>query len=403
MSIFRIPVSSDHVRTFKDPNHPKIRIVHALVNVSDLPENIPLDPDPRVPKVKGAITKRISNSLSTNDGRFHLLNRGITISVKGVEFDNKRSFLTLDIPEDEVYGIIDGGHTYKALTTVVNSTRDENADSDDGDNSVLLNQYVHIEVLEGIEGHLADIADARNYSLQLKDWTLAHYRHEFDWFLEALGDDYRKYIKDSENDAEPVGILDLIQVMCAMNPILFPQSKPPVNAYNSAGKCLEYFTAAEDTNGFRKLEGVCREIIRLNDYVRFNWKKKYNVEHETGKRGRLGGRTEVQKRKRNRKALATYYFLDPAKEPVQGDLPIEKGLSIPVLSSLRALLEEHDGKFRWALHPFTFFDAHGTELIKIVMDASEMKGGDPHSVGRDPQLYNYLYLVVKVAAMKDRS
>lgn len=167
MSIFRIPVSSDHVRTFKDPNHPKIRIVHALVNVSDLPENIPLDPDPRVPKVKGAITKRISNSLSTNDGRFHLLNRGITISVKGVEFDNKRSFLTLDIPEDEVYGIIDGGHTYKALTTVVNSTRDENADSDDGDNSVLLNQYVHIEVLEGIEGHLADIADARNYSLQL--------------------------------------------------------------------------------------------------------------------------------------------------------------------------------------------------------------------------------------------
>lgn len=402
MSIFTIPVSANHVRTFKDPNHPKIRIVHALVNVSDLPENIPLDPDPRVPKVKGKITKRISESLMTNDGRFHLLNRGITLSVESVEFDNKRDLLTLNIPEGDVYGVIDGGHTYKALTTVVNSLRI--AASVEEESGVLIDQYVHIEVLEGIEGHLADIADARNFSLQLKDWTLANYNHEFDWFLAALGDDYKEYIRVVENDEEkPVRILDLVQVMCSMNPILFPRSKPPVAAYNSAGKCLEYFTAAGDVNHFRKLDGVCRDIIRLNDYVRFNWKKKYNVEDESGKRGRLGGRTEVQKRKRNRMTFTTFYFLDPAKGPVKGEFPIEKGLSIPVLSSLRALLEEHDGKFRWAINPFTFFDEHGTELVKIVMDASEMKGGDPHSVGRDPQLYSYLYLVVKDAAMKDRN
>jgi hypothetical protein len=368
------------------------------VNVSDLPENIPLDPDPRVPKVKGLITKRISNSLRKNDGRFHLLNRGITISVKNVEFDNKRSLLTLNIPEDEVYGIIDGGHTYNSLTTVVNSIREANENSgDDEEDAILPNQYVHLEILEGIEGQLADIAEARNFSLQLKAWTLANYRHEFEWFLEALGEDYRRYIKVSENDEEPVGILDLIQVTCAMNPALFPQSRPPVEAYNSTNKCLEYFID-KDANEFRKLEHVCRDIVRLNDYVRFNWKKAYNVEdEETGKRGRLGARTEVQKRKRNRTALTTYYFLDSQVEPMQGDVPIEKGLSLPVISSLRALLEEHKGKFRWVTDPFKFFDNHGTELVKIVMEASERKGGDPHYVGRDPQLYNYLYLVVKVA------
>jgi hypothetical protein len=399
MSIFRIPVSSDHVRTFKDPNQLKIRIVHALVNVADLPENIPLDPDPRVPKVKGAITKRISNSLRTNDGRFHLLNRGITISAKNVEFDNKRSFLTLNIPEGEVYGIIDGGHTYKSLTTVVNSIREADGDITDDEDDVLPNQYVHLEILEGIEGQLADIAEARNFSLQLKAWTLANYRHEFEWFLEALGEDYQKYVKVSENDDEPVGILDLIKVTCAMNPDLFPQSIPPVEAYNSTSKCLEYFIDKQDENGFRKLDQVCRDIVRLNDYVRFNWKRAYNVEDmETGKRGRLGARAEVQKRKRNRTALTAYYFLDPESGPIQGDVPIEKGLSLPVISSLRALLEEHKGKFRWVTNPFTFFDNHGTELVKIVMEASERKGGDPHYVGRDPQLYNYLYLVVKVAA-----
>jgi hypothetical protein len=216
----------------------------------DLPENIPLDPDPRVPKVKSNVTKKISNSLKTDDGRFHLLNLGITLSVKSVEFDNKRSVLTLNIPEGDVYGIIDGGHTYDALTTVVNFLHKENADNDDVENPVLPTQYVHIEILEGIEGYLADIVDARNYSVPLKDWTLARYRGKFDWFLNALGDDYKQYIKENENDEKPVGILDLIQVMCAMNPTLFPQSKPPVDAYNSTGKCLAYFTAEDDPHGF---------------------------------------------------------------------------------------------------------------------------------------------------------
>lgn len=399
MSTFKIPVSSDYVRTFKDPNQKKIRIIHALVNVSDLPEDIPLEPDPRVPKVKGAITKRIKDSLRTNDGRFHLLNRGITISAKNVDFDNRNSVLTLNIPDGEVYGIIDGGHTYKALTTVVDSIREEEGErGDEEEDTVLLNQYVHLEILEGIEGHLADIAEARNFSLQLKEYTLANYRNEFEWFLDAVGDDYRQYIKVSENGEEPVGILDLIQVICAMNPTLYPQSRPPVEAYNSTSKCLEYFLDRQGTNGFQKLDRVCRDIVRLNDYVRYNWKKAYNVEDETGKRGRLGARGEVQKRKRNRKALATYYFLDPENGPIQNDVPIEKGLSLPVISSLRALLEEHKGKLRWATNPFTFFDQRGTELVKIVMDASESKGGDPHYVGRDSQLYNYLYLVVKVSA-----
>ena len=85
---FHLPVSSEHVRTFKDPHRPKIRIVHALVAVGDLPKDIPLEPDPRVPKISGPIIRKISESLKSNDGRFHLLNRGITISAHGVDFDN---------------------------------------------------------------------------------------------------------------------------------------------------------------------------------------------------------------------------------------------------------------------------------------------------------------------------
>lgn len=395
MATFKFPVSPDHIRTFKDPTLSKIRIVHALVHVGDLPADIPLEPDPRVPKVKGPVTKRITTSLNSNDGRFHLLNRGITISAKEIEFDSRHGLLKMSIPEGDAYGIIDGGHTYKAITSSVESC---NSNSNGDGEEALFQQYVHLEILEGIEGHLADIAEARNFSIQLKAWSLANYKHEFEWFLDALGEDYRRYIKVSENDEEPVGVLDLIQVMCAMNPILFPQSSPPLEAYKNAGKCLEYFTDKDekgnvrDKHQFRKMASVARDIIRLHDFIRFNWKKAYNVKDESGRKGRLGKRTETQTRKRNRTALATYYFLDPEKGPVMGDLPIEKGLSIPLVSSLRALLEEKSGKFRWATDPFKFFDRHGASLVRIVMDASEGKGGNPHHVGRDAQVYNFLYM-----------
>src|SRR6266404_765881 len=362
MVTFKFPVSPDHIRTFKDPTQKKIRIVHALVGVHELPVSIPLEPDPRVPKIKGPVTKRITNSLNTNDGRFHLLNRGITISAKEVEFDSRHGMLTMSIPEGDAYGIIDGGHTYKAITSSVES---KNAISNGDGEDALPQQYVHLEILQGIEGHLADIAEARNFSIQLKAWSLANYKHEFEWFLDALGEDYRRYIKVSENDEEPVGVLDLIQVMCAMNPILFPQSSPPLEAYKNAGKCLEYFTDKDekgkvrDKHQFRKMASVARDIVRLHDFVRFNWKKAYNAGDESGRKGRLGKRTETQIRKRNRKALATYYFLDAKKGPMEGDIPIEKGLSIPLISSFRALLEERSGKLRWSTDPFKFFDRHG--------------------------------------------
>src|SRR5688572_15547917 len=101
--IFKIPVSAEAVRSIKDPHLPKTKIVHALVEVNNLPERIPLDPDPRIPKPQGPVVKRITESLRSNDGRFHLLNRGICISAKAVEFDPKQNILRLQIPDEEAY------------------------------------------------------------------------------------------------------------------------------------------------------------------------------------------------------------------------------------------------------------------------------------------------------------
>jgi hypothetical protein len=384
-----IPITQEQIRSFQDPNRSAIRIIHALVRVLDWPDNVPLDPDPRVPKEKGPVVKKISASLRTSDGRFHLLNRGITLSVKKAEFDNQTGKLRLHIPQDESYGIIDGGHTDFAIKSTVADFRQG------GHEGQLDNQYVHVEILSKIENDLADIAEARNFSAALKSWTLASYRDDFEWFLSALGDDYRKSIKTSENDAEPVGILDLIQVMCAVNPDLYGSTSTSVNeTYKNAGKCLQNFVQKDDSYHFKALKPICRDIVRLYDYIRFKWKDAYNSEDEQGKRGRIGARVEMQKRQRNRSALATYHFLE--EEPVQGEVPIEKGFAIPLISSFRALIvKDRKGKLKWYTDPFNYFDEHGTHLVRLIMTASDQAGGDPHQVGRDPQVYTSLYSEVR--------
>ena len=395
--LYKFPVPPDSVRSFKDPHHPKIRIVHAIVNVTSLPDNIPLDPDPRTPKPKGPVAKRIVRSLRQNDGRFHLLNRGICISARSCELDTRQNILKLDIPDEEMYGILDGGHTYAAINAVVTSFKGAFDGGENGQSSFLLTQqYVHLEILVGVEDYLDEIAEARNYSVQLKAWTLAGYRDEFDWFLECIGDDFKKNIRISENDQEPVGILDLIQVMTAINPGV----AGPSDSYRIAGKCLEYFIDDVDRYEFKKLKPVCRDIVKLYDYIRFRWKDSYNTEDESGKHGRLGAKKAVTERRRNRTAMSSYYFLEDSV--VTGEYPIEKGLALPLISGFRALLEERDGVRHWQTNPFEFFDRHGTKLVRLIMTANDSSGGNPNQVGRDAQIYSTMFSEVRRWYLEDK-
>lgn len=402
---YKIQVSSEHVRSIKDPNNPKIRIVHALVNVNNLPLDIPLDPDPRMPKLTGPVPQRIIGSLKTNDGKFHLKNRGITISARGSEFENDKGVLKVLIPEGDQFGILDGAHTYKCIKEAVSGFRHANKALRNGNESSvessseaeyvhqLDDQYVHLEILSQIEDDLADIAEARNYSVALKAWTLANYRDKFDWVIDALGRDWaEKIIRVSENDPQPVGILDVIQVLSAVNPKLFPEEKPPIDAYKNAGKMLQAFIAPDDPYHFRKLAPVCKEILMMHDYVRLHFKKQYNAPDESGRRGKFGATREAQeaKEKRNRKSKTTYYFIDSTADPVKADNPIDKGFSIPLISGFRVLLKEEADCFVWLTDPAKFFDAYGTKLVRSLMNASDSNNDDPHVVGRDSRVYQQL-------------
>lgn len=385
--IVSIPVGTECIRSITDPVVPGARTIYALVKANDLPQ-LPLDPDPRIPKVEAKTTKRIRDSLASNRGDFHLLNRGITVSAKSAQYDNKRELLTLELPEEEWYGILDGGHTDCGVRLAVAAMSDEEREE--------LVQYVRLEIMVGVEENLADIAEARNFSISLKPSTLAAYRHDLDWLLEAVGPEIRKYIRVSENDPEPVSIMDVLQILTAVNPVLFPETQAPTDAYKNAAKCLGWFIEENDRYGYRKLRHEAAGVLRLYDYCRLRWQEAYNSPDALGRRRRLGRTAEANQRQRNRVKLSTYYFHTTNGEPTKGKIPIEKGLAIPLLSGFRALLrEDENGDYRFYTDPFRFFDEHGRKLVNVVMKASDSLGDNPLLVGRDPQVYNNVYSEVR--------
>lgn len=172
--VFRLisKVSDNNFRKFDDPlgnETPRKYIFYA--KTCDVPEGIPMSTNPRDQKLNSTVANAITESLLSNDGQFHLKNRGIILSAKRVRYDNRLQEVTIDFEDESCHGNIDGGHTYKILL--------ENKDK-------VLEQYVQFEVMTGVEAMIADLAEARNTSIAVDAKSMAELREKFDPIKEGL-------------------------------------------------------------------------------------------------------------------------------------------------------------------------------------------------------------------------
>lgn len=119
------------------------------VKVDDLPEGIPMATNPREQKLTTSVAEAIRDSLVSNDGYFHLKNRGIVISAESVHYSNARGEAAIVFSDRLLHGNIDGGHTYK----IVCLHKGEGLD-----------QYVQLEVMTGVEDIIEQLVEARNLS-----------------------------------------------------------------------------------------------------------------------------------------------------------------------------------------------------------------------------------------------
>src|SRR6476620_7428373 len=98
------------LRKIEDPGG-KIDRRELVVSLDQYPHDFGLGPNPRRPDPKSRVAKDIRETLKQDGENFHLLNKGITVLAKDVDYDHKTERVRLRLHETEEeesnYGILD--------------------------------------------------------------------------------------------------------------------------------------------------------------------------------------------------------------------------------------------------------------------------------------------------------
>jgi hypothetical protein len=325
-----------------------------------------------------------------------LLNRGITISAREVEYDTKTQILSLVFPDpSDDYGIIDGGHTYgvikKNLLPYLQSPQKPG----------FFDAQVKLEVLVNVDTDLiVDLARARNTSAQVRDESLANLEGKFDWIKEVFSKTaFADRIAYRENEEDkPLDIRDIIALMTLFHPGYAKGDNPPILGYSSKGSCLKMFRDDEQQKDYQRLRPIMVDILRFYDYVQKRFENLYRdvcgisaIRAENGgkdhagsgkKKTRLGGVSEV---KQIKDGFPLYYYGDTAH------YRFPDGWLYPVVAAHRALISYKGPAVSWKVDPFKFFDLYGKSLVAITLEASKAAGRNPMAVGKNKNHWVQLY------------
>lgn len=77
-----ITFKSNSVRTISSPSQKSVTTYFVYVNFRDLPSDLPLDVNPRKPKMNTSVAKALIAAVQSPDTDFDINNRGIVIVAK---------------------------------------------------------------------------------------------------------------------------------------------------------------------------------------------------------------------------------------------------------------------------------------------------------------------------------
>jgi len=310
------------------------------------------------------MARAIKASVVDNRGKFHLLNRGVTLIADDGKLDQE--ILTVDFGSAKKRGFIDGGTTISALVDAIANGFVQSSVKEEI-------QFLKVQVFCGLwtDEEVVDLAEALNTSTQVDSFSIANLSGKFDWVKKAL-EKQRVSFKVSyfTNDTGEVGVDDIVQWLA-----LFMVDEPSM-AYSSKEKCLEHL----ETNlaEYRKCESVLVDIIKLSEYIPFHSKALYNASgnHKFAKLMIIADSTK-----------GSMYSLPVLGQTIE--YAPHKAWVFPLLASLRPALDKSSAPYGWKKDPFKVFDHVAQELvIKVNRSYSQLQTFN--AVGRNPDLYELL-------------
>jgi len=371
---------------YKGASEDAPQMFYALCDVTELPDNFPMDTNPREQKLTTSVAKQIRNSLSEEAERdFYLLNRGILLSVKDVKYTNATSELCLTFEDGSVHGNIDGGHTYKIIKELKNKTTPGM-------------QFVKLEMLTGVEDVFSKLAAARNTSVQVDSSSIAELEDRFELVKRVLQDEPliidRLSIK--QNEAGDVDITEILAILNLFNLSEYPNDQAeglPIQSYSGKAKCTDrYINVHKDLqenieNPYVKMNPIMLDFFKLYEKLETNIGDYYATANQGGKYGSTKG---VSGSVNSGRYFSKFFFRNM-------DYSTPTGFIYPILGAFRALVTlKENGYYGWAMDPFAVMDQLGPKLVSATIDRSRTLGNNPQSVGKDRGHWQTLHMMIRM-------
>jgi hypothetical protein len=365
------------------------------------------------PRVKSRVARQIRQSLLNEDtvnDAFHLAHLGITVvatdftKVEGRE-DAYHLKFKLDESDEPSDGIVNGLHTLAVVADLLGS-----------DAEISAHQYVSFTVITGINDEdratiVPFIAKGRNTVLQVKEESIDNLMKRFDTLKQVLAPfPYASQIGWEESADTDYDVLDVLAIMTALNPILYPNESGndgdvthPIIAADHKRACLKRFE--QDTASYNKLAPLLPDMLHLYDLVRSDARDRYN---SAGK-GKRGGRLRVMTSRRDRKSghaiddALKFPFIATGKNAygIRGTYELTYSATFAILAGFRNfIVEDEEGNLEWrggfkaVEHAWRTL---GAELVITCQETAETLPEHKMAVllGRNRPLWNALHKIVK--------
>ena len=376
-----IKVNESSFRKLDDPFENGVSKKYIFyVKIDNVPEGIPMSTNPRDQKLTSDVATKITDSLESNDGKFHLKNRGIVISADTVHYNNQTHEVTLKFTDELCHGDIDGGHTYK----IVCEHKGQGLD-----------QYVQFEVMTGVEDIIEALAEARNTSVQVDAKSLAELAQKFEPIKEALeGMPFYKRIAFKQNQLERdedgknlkmIDAREIVSILSMFNIDRYKSDNHPTQAYSSKAKMLEYYL--DDPDYFKKFVNIAPDIFDLYDAIETEFADAYN--NTGGKYGR-----KKYSGYKDNKVIGKSKF---GEKDLHYKIP--DGLMYPTVAAFRSVvrLNENTDLLEWenGINPIALWDKCKDQLASKIMGIASLISDNPNAVGKAADIWDLAYMTVE--------
>lgn len=361
-------------------------IYYLLVDMKELPADIPLDVNPREPKMTTNVARSLLTAVVEPETDFYINNRGIVIAAKSLTFNSADSEVTIDIgnQDDEndkfLYGILDGGHTYTAIMKKRSEIPED------------LRKFVRIEVITNVQ-NITRLSDARNTSVQVSDMALFNLDDNFDDIKTAIaGQEYADLIAYKDNENKPIHVSELLRLMYALDIDKYPDDNAaPVQSYSGKAQVFKRYKQAFETPFYKSLTKQLPTLVELYDIIERELPEKYK-EYKKAQgvaNPRFGSVRGIESLDNPTK---TEFLATPTKYSVSS------GYIYPIFGAFRSLLrfDEVEGTVSWLFDPIDIWNEVGTSIVQNTFETYT----NPQLAGKDKQLWLSNYRIVETQSLR---